>query len=93
MPRPKIIEVDYHQFASRLRKATNAGHRLEKVDQPAWDDFVSAHNVNEVAMSSWGRSKFTKIEPVIINDGGSWEGYYVYSKDDEACLKWTVADD
>ena len=92
MARPKIVEVDYYQFSERLRRATDAGKRLEKSDQPEWDNFVAAQNVNEVAMASWGRSKFENTTPVIINDGGSWQGYYVFSKEDEACLKWTLTD-
>ena len=92
MPRPKIVEVNYYQFAERLRKATDSGLRIEKTDQPAWDEFVSVNSVNEVAMASWGRSKFVGTVPVIINDGGSWAGYYVFSKEDEACLKWTLED-
>ena len=92
MARPKIVEVDYYQFSKRLRTAIDAGKRLEKSDQPEWDEFVAAQKVNEVAMASWGRSKFANTVPVIINDGGSWEGYYVYSTDDEACLKWTFSD-
>jgi hypothetical protein len=93
MARPKIVEVDYYQFAARLRKAIDSGHRLEKTDQPAWNDYVAANLVNEVAIAAWGQSIFAKTRPVIINDGSSWDGYYVYSKEDEACLKWTMVDD
>ena len=92
MARPKIVEVNYYQFAERLRKATDNGRRIEKADQSAWDEFVTTNSVNEVAMASWGRSKFVGTVPVIIKDGSSWEGYYVFSKEDEACLKWTVED-
>ncbi len=93
MGRPKIVEANYYEFVARLTKATNAGHRLEKSDQPAWDEYVTKHQVNEIAMRSWGSSKFEETAPVIIADGSSWDGYYVYSKVDEACLKWTLADD
>lgn len=92
MNRPKIEEVSYYDFIARLKTATARGQRLEKSDQPAWDTYVADNKINEVAMSSWGRSKFGETEPVIINDGGSWQGYYVYSKTEEACLKWIKPD-
>ena len=92
MGRPKIVEVDYYEFSSRLRKAIDSGRRLEKTDQPAWDEYVKEHNVNEIAMQSWGRSKFSGTQPVIIADGSTWDGFYVFSKEDEAVLKWTVED-
>ncbi|MEM1432633.1 MAG: hypothetical protein AAGG11_01110 [Pseudomonadota bacterium] len=92
MGRPKILEVEYHEFFGALTKAIDAGHRLEKSDGQPWQDFVEAQSVNEVAMASWGRSKFQKVEPVIITNG-RWTGYYVYSKDDEGCLKWTMEED
>ena len=93
MKRPKIIEVEYHDFMGFLRKATDAGKRLEKKDQPAWDEYVKENKINEVAMASWGRSKFESTSPVIIADGGLWEGYYVYSQTAEACLKWVWPDE
>ncbi len=91
MARPKIEEVDYHQFTRRLSKAVNNGQRLEQSDQPAWDDYVAHYGVNEVAMSSWGRSKFESVDAVIIS-AGDWRGYYVYSTDEEAVLKWIEPD-
>ena len=93
MSRPKIVEVEYHLFAKQLQKATDSGHRIEKSDQPAWDEYVETNGVNEVAMASWGRSKFTKTQPVVLTTGNNWEGYYVYSIEDEACLKWTIVDE
>lgn len=92
MNRPKIEEVDYYDFVARLKSATSAGTRLEKSDEAAWAAYVDANKVNEVAMTSWGRSKFGETVPVIINDDSSWQGYYVYSKAEEACLKWVKPD-
>lgn len=92
MGRPKIVEVDYYEFSSRLRKAIDNGRRLEKTDQPAWDEYVKKNKVNEIAMQSWGRSKFAGTKPVIISDGSTWDGFYVFSKEDEAVLKWTWED-
>ncbi len=92
MARAKIVEVDYYEFITRLQKAIDTGRRLEKSDQPAWDEYVKNNKVNEIAMQSWGRSKFSGTQPVIIADGSTWDGFYVFSKDDEAVLKWTWED-
>ena len=46
MGRPKIVEVDYYEFSSRLRKAIDNGRRLEKTDQPAWDEYDAIINNN-----------------------------------------------
>lgn len=88
MGRPRIVEVDYYEFQRRLQRASDVGKRIDKTEKEKWSQYVKDHEVNEIAMNSWGRSKFENTQPVIINDGSSWEGFYVYSSDDEAVLKW-----
>lgn len=94
MARPKIIEVDYYDFKTQLRKAIDSGQRIEKSQGDEWSAFVTENKVNEVAMVAWGKGKFIsgKPAPVVINDGSSWAGYYVYSDPDEMVLKWVIAD-
>lgn len=88
MARARIIAVDYYEFMKSLRKAADAGTRIEKSQADKWKDYVDTYKINEIAMHSWGRSKFGGSTPVIINSGGEADGYYVYSKDEEAALKW-----
>ena len=88
MARARIIEVNYYEFCKQLRKAADQGKRIEKSDKDKWAAYVKENRVNEIAMNSWGRSKFGGTVPVVINNGGEWEGYYAYSKDEEAALKW-----
>ncbi len=88
MARARIIPVDYYEFTKRLRKAADSGTRIEKSEEKKWKAYVDEHKINEIAMHSWGRSKFGGSTPVIINSDSEWEGYYVYSKDEEAALKW-----
>jgi hypothetical protein len=92
MGRPKIVEMNYHDFSRALQQAINAGTRLERSDGDQWTQYVAEHQINEVAMSSWGHSKLGPVKPVIISTG-HWAGYYVYSVDEEGCLKWTREDD
>ena len=93
MPRARIIAVDYYEFTKSLRKAADQGKRIEKAQEEQWKAYVAEHKVNEIAMQSWGRSKFGGALPVIINMGDAEaDGYYVYSKDEEAALKWTWED-
>ncbi|MFK8017740.1 MAG: hypothetical protein AB8G17_20105 [Gammaproteobacteria bacterium] len=88
MPRARIIAVDYYEFTKSLRKAADKGNRIEKSQADKWKAYVDEHKINEIAMHSWGRSKFGGSTPVIINAGSDADGYYVYSKDEEAALKW-----
>ena len=88
MARARIIAVDYYEFSKSLRKAADKGTRIEKSQADLWKAYVAEHKINEIAMHSWGRSKFGGSTPVIIKSGNEDEGYYVYSKDEEAALKW-----
>ena len=92
MARARIIPVDYYEFTKQLRIAVDSGTRIEKSQAELWKNYVTEHKVNEIAMHSWGRSKFGGSTPVIINTGNDWDGYYVYSKDEEAVLKWIWED-
>ena len=84
--RAKVIDYDYYQFLGLLRRATNAGARIEK-NQPGWAEYIKTHGINEIAASAIARQKLDKGAAVIINEGKDTDGLYFYSKDDEACLR------
>lgn len=86
MPRSKVVDFDYYQFLGVLRRATDAGARIEKSDA-RWAEYVKSHGINEVAASAIARQKFENAVPVIIAEGGDSDGLYFYSKNEEACLK------
>lgn len=88
MGRPRIVDVDYYEFKSQLGKAVASRGRIERRDGARWTDYLHQHKVNEAAMLHWGRSKFEEVEAVIIDYGSDWDGFYVYSVDQEAALKW-----
>jgi hypothetical protein len=84
--RAKVIDFDYYQFIGLLRRATDAGARIEKGDV-RWGQYVKAHGINEVAASSIAKQKFEAATPVIIDEGRETDGLYFYSKNEEACLR------
>jgi hypothetical protein len=84
--RAKVIDFDYYQFIGLLRRATNAGARIEK-KEAGWAEYIKSHGINEIAASAIARQKFEKSAAVIINEGKETDGLYFYSKDDEACLR------
>lgn len=90
MAQPRIIEVDYYLLLDKLRAAFAAGGRIEKTDKEGWQAYVKTHNVNVTTMQAWAKVKFMRGKPkmAIINHGVDWDGFYIYSEDDEAAFKW-----
>jgi hypothetical protein len=84
--RAKVIDFDYYQFIGLLRRATDAGARIEKGDA-GWAAYVKSHQINEIAASSIAKQKFEKAVPVIFNEGKDTDGLYFYSKNEEACVR------
>ncbi len=86
MARGKVVEFDYYEFSKLLRRATDAGQRIDKSDA-RWADYVKTHGINEVAATAIAQQKFEGSVPVIIAEGESTDGLYFYSKNEESCLK------
>ena len=87
MARAKVVEFDYYQFISLMRRATDAGARIDKSDSARWADYVKTNAINEVAATAIARQKFESAVPVIIAEGLETDGLYFYSKNDEGCLR------
>jgi hypothetical protein len=86
MPRGKVVEFDYYEFIKLLRRATDAGARLEKSDA-RWAEYVKTHGINEVAATAIALQKFENAVPVILAEGKDSDGLYFHSRNEEACLK------
>jgi hypothetical protein len=86
MARSKVVEFDYYQFVNLLRRASDAGQRLDKADA-RWAEYVKAHGINEIAATAIALQKFEKAVPVIIAEGKDTDGLYFYSKNEEGCLR------
>ena len=46
------------------------------------------HKIQEAAFMSLAGKKYEGMQPVIIDNDGPWRGYYLYTTDEEAVLKW-----
>jgi hypothetical protein len=88
MARPSIIDVDYHQFQAALRKAIDTGQRIDVTDKNRWSQWVRDNHIKEAAFRSFAQGKYDGLEAVIIDASDEWRGYYLVSKQEEACLKW-----
>lgn len=88
MARPRIVDVDYFQFQRALRKAIDTGQRIDVSDKDRWLAWVRANHVKEAAFKSFAAGKYEGLSPVIIDAEDEWRGYYLFSTEEEACLKW-----
>jgi len=86
VPRAKVVDFDYYQFIGLLRRATDAGNRLER-GNAGWEEYIKSHGINEIAATAIARQKFESPAAVIINEGQDSDGLYFYSKNEEACLR------
>ncbi len=87
MARAKVVDFDYYQFIGLMRRATDAGKRIDKSDGKRWVDYIKSNGINEVAATAIARQKFESAVPVIIDEGLDTDGLYFYSKNDEGCLR------
>ncbi len=86
MARGKVVEFDYYEFNKLLRRASDAGQRIDKSDS-RWADYVKKNGINEVAATAIAHQKFENAVPVILAEGKETDGLYFYSKNEEACLR------
>jgi hypothetical protein len=86
----RIYELNYPDFATILRDATNNKQKIEKTSKEAWKNYVTRHNVPEPVLLTRGKGGTLsgKVDLVIIEGAGQADGYYVYSKDEQFCLKF-----
>ena len=88
MGRPRIEEQNYHEFLVELRAVVDRGNRIEPNEKERWKEWVRENKVQEAAFMSIAGKKYEGIRPVILDEDGPWRGYYLYTPDEEACLKW-----
>jgi hypothetical protein len=88
MSRVRIVEKNYSEFSSALRSATDDGRKLEPVDKAKWKEFVTENRIQEAAFRSVANKKYEGMKAVVIQDDDRWSGYYMFTTDEEAVLKW-----
>jgi hypothetical protein len=87
MARSKVVDFDYYQFIGLMRRATDAGKRIDKSDTQRWAAYIKSKGINEVAATAIARQRFENAVPVIIDEGLETDGLYFYSKNDEGCVR------
>lgn len=90
MGNARIVEVEYHLLIEKIRQAADMHRLITKSDKEKWSQYVAENGVRETALFAFGRVKFASGKPqlVAIAMGDEWGGCYVYSKEDEAALKF-----
>ena len=88
MSRVRIVEKNYSEFTAALRAASDDGRKLEPVDKEAWKKYSAENRIQEAAFKSIANKKYEGMKPVVIQDDDKWSGYYMYTIDEEAVLKW-----
>ena len=91
MDRPRIVDVSFYDLKTNMKRAADVKGLINPSDKEKWKAYVKEHGVKEATCLSFGRKKSDSVKPVIINAGGAWDGYYVYSDTDEVALKWVPA--
>ena len=86
----RIKEINYYEFLIALRNARDNGMRIEKTSETEWKDYVRSNDIKEVSFMSVANKKYENMKQVIIKSDDEWEGFYAYSDDDEAVIKWTI---
>ena len=88
MSQVRIVDQNYFEFFNALRAASDKGNKIEPRDKENWKAWVNEHRIQEAAFKSLADKKYEGMTPVIINEDGPWGGYYMYTTDEEAVLKW-----
>jgi len=85
-----LVEVNYHEFMTALRTAAESGTRIERTDKASWAAYIKEHGVHEASARRVVAGRGSgDVKAVIINTEGDWNGFYVYSPDDQMCLKFS----
>ena len=73
-----------------MNRASDASRLIERKDKVKWKAYITEHKVRETSLEAFGKVKFMAGKPVLvaIDMGESFDGCYVYSKEDEAAMKW-----
>lgn len=92
MGQAQINEVNYFDFLEILKHATNLGKKIEKTDKDRWTSFVRENKVPEAGLKVHAAAGVMsgKIKEVIIEGiKDTTDGYYLYSDDEQFCLKYS----
>lgn len=87
-----MIQTDYYGFRQLYREALGRGAAISQTDDSRWRDYIAAHSINEFGALAIARGRMSGPVPVIVALGEDRDGFYVYSEDDEICLRLVFQD-
>lgn len=88
MARPIVEELNFTEFRRALEAAIVTGTRITPTQRERWADYVARHRVRETNFQAYAAGKYEDLEPVIIDSGPPWGGYYLWSIHEEIVLRW-----
>ena len=90
MQRPRVEEVDFHDFMRILKSARDSRCVIEKADKEKWSKHVTENNIRDVSLEAHGKVRFANGAPtlVAIIMDSDWDGCYAYSQADEAAIRY-----
>ena len=92
MGKPRIIEIEFHDFLKILQSASDSKNKIEATDKESWKNFVRKNKVPEAGMMVKAKAGAVSgnTKSVIIDGSGQSDGYYIYSPEDLFCLKYDL---
>ena len=89
MSRPTVEQLHYPEFKRAVERAIVAGTRITPKEKDRWTKYVRTHNVREANFQAYARGLFDNLEPLILDEGPPWGGYYMWSAAEEVALRWS----
>lgn len=84
----RIREVEFWSFKDALQRAYDSGRKIDPIEKDDWRGYLKSHRMSEPMMEEFAKSRFLEYQKVIIVDDPEWEGFYMYSDDDEGAIRW-----
>jgi len=88
MSRPIVEELNFQEFKRALEKALAAGTRILPTEGARWAAYVSEHDIRETNFKAYARGMYDSLDALIIDEPGTWGGYYLWSPAEEVVLRW-----
>jgi hypothetical protein len=84
----RIKEVEFWSFKDALQRAHDYGRKIDPNDKDEWRAWLKAHRMSEPMMEEFAKSRFMAFKKIILTEDPDWEGFYMYSDDDEGAICW-----
>jgi len=89
MGQGRILEVAYPKFKSILDAARREGEKFDPSQKIAWKEALGPYKNSEAGFRVRANAKTMSgvTDAVIVRGLGENDGYYLYSSDEQVCMK------